>query len=112
MRKAPKKFSGGLIGAYEATFGIGWAVGPLFAGIVSEAFGKDVPYLGFFVIGLIVTAILFLNRKTNLQLSYIICISSIFCTLSILNVKITCISSIYNVFYRSTIFINYIFEVY
>jgi len=52
-----------LIGAYEATFGIGWAAGPLFAGIVSEAFGKDVPYLGFFVIGLIVTVILCLNRK-------------------------------------------------
>ena len=34
MRKAQKKFSGGLIGAYEATFGIGWATGPLFAGIV------------------------------------------------------------------------------
>ena len=67
MRKSQKKFSGGLIGAYEATFGIGWAAGPLFAGIVSEAFGKDAPYLGFFVIGLIVTVILFLNRK-KLQL--------------------------------------------
>ena len=56
MRKAQKKFSGGLIGAYEATFGIGWAAGPLFAGIVSEIYGKDAPYLGFFVIGLIVLA--------------------------------------------------------
>lgn len=63
MRKSQKKFSGGLIGAYEATFGIGWAVGPLFAGIVSEAFGKDAPYLGFFVIGIMVTAMLVFNRK-------------------------------------------------
>jgi len=63
MRKAPKKFSGGLIGAYEATFGIGWAAGPLFAGIVSQIFSKDIPYLGFFVIGLIVTGIIILKRN-------------------------------------------------
>jgi len=69
MRKSQKKFSGGLIGAYEATFGIGWATGPLFAGIVAEAFGKDAPYLGFFVIGIIVTLILVLNRK-KLQIQW------------------------------------------
>ena len=63
MRNVQKKFSGGLIGAYEATFGIGWAAGPLFAGIVSEVFGKDAPYLGFFVIGIIVTGMIILNRK-------------------------------------------------
>jgi len=69
MRKSQKKFSGGLIGAYEATFGIGWAAGPLFAGIVAEAFEKDAPYLGFFVIGIIVTLILVLNRK-KLQIQW------------------------------------------
>src|SRR3989337_908885 len=69
MRKSQKKFSGGLIGAYEATFGIGWAAGPLFAGIVAEAFGKDTPYLGLFVIGIIVTLILVLNRK-KLQIQW------------------------------------------
>jgi MFS family permease len=69
MRKSQKKFSGGLIGAYEATFGIGWAAGPLFAGIVAEAFGKDAPYLGFFVRGIIVTIILVLNRK-KLQIQW------------------------------------------
>jgi MFS family permease len=69
MRRSQKKFSGGLIGAYEATFGIGWAAGPLFAGIVAEAFGKDAPYLGFFVIGIIVTVILVLNRK-KLQIQW------------------------------------------
>ena len=68
MRKAQKKFSGGLIGAYEATFGIGWATGPLFAGIVSEFFGNDAPYLAFFVIGLIVTGIIIFNKnKLKLQ---------------------------------------------
>jgi len=69
MRKAQKKFSGGLIGAYEATFGIGWAAGPLFAGIVSEVYGKDAPYLGFFVIGLIVTLIIVLKRN-KLQIQW------------------------------------------
>ncbi len=69
MRKAQKKFSGGLIGAYEATFGIGWAAGPLFAGIVSEYFGKETPYFGFFVIGIIVTLILIIKRK-KLQLEW------------------------------------------
>lgn len=64
MRNVQKKFSGGLIGAYEATFGIGWAAGPLFAGIVSQVFGKDAPYLGFFVIGLIVTGIIVVKRHT------------------------------------------------
>src|SRR3989304_516708 len=51
MRKSQKKFSGGLIGAYEATFRLRRAGPPLCAGIVAEAFGKDTPYLGFFVIG-------------------------------------------------------------
>jgi len=69
MRKAQKKFSGGLIGAYEATFGIGWAAGPLFAGIVSQIFEKDAPYLGFFVIGLIVTGIIILKRN-KLQIQW------------------------------------------
>ncbi len=69
MRNVQKKFSGGLIGAYEATFGIGWATGPLFAGIVSHVFGKDAPYLGFFVIGLVVTVIIVLKRN-KLQIQW------------------------------------------
>jgi len=64
IRKVEKKFSGGLIGAYEATFGVGWASGPLMAGIISQFFGKDAPYLAFFGIGLIVTMILILNRNS------------------------------------------------
>ena len=69
MRKAKKKFSGGLIGAYEATFGIGWATGPLFAGIISEILGNDAPYFAFFVIGIIVTLIIIMNRN-KLQLQW------------------------------------------
>jgi MFS family permease len=69
MRNVQKKFSGGLIGAYEATFGIGWAAGPLFAGIVSQVFGKDSPYLGFFVIGMVVTCIIVLKRN-KLQIQW------------------------------------------
>jgi len=63
MRKAQTKFSGGLIGAYEATFGIGWAAGPLFAGIVSHFLGTDAPYLAFFAIGIAITGIILANRR-------------------------------------------------
>jgi len=63
MQRAQKKSSGGLIGAYEATFGIGWATGPLFAGIIAHIFGKDAPYLAFFVIGIIVTMIVVAKRE-------------------------------------------------
>jgi MFS family permease len=69
MRKAQKEFSGGLIGAYESTFGIGWASGPLFAGLVSEIFGNDTPYLAFFVIGIIVSGIIIIKRN-KLQLQW------------------------------------------
>ena len=69
MKKAQKKFSGGLIGAYEATFGIGWAVGPLFAGLVSQIYGNDAPYIGFFIIGLIVAGAIIVN-KNKLQLQW------------------------------------------
>lgn len=63
MHKMQKRFSGGLIGAYEATFGVGWAAGPLFAGIISHFLGNDAPYFAFFVIGVIITGIVATNRK-------------------------------------------------
>ena len=69
MRKVQKKFSGGLIGAYEATFGIGWAVGPLFAGIVSHFLGTDAPYFAFFVIGIAITGII-LAKKRKLKVQW------------------------------------------
>ena len=63
MKKAQKEHSGGLIGAYETTFGVGWAAGPLIAGIVANFFGNASPYLMFFVIGIIVAAIVGLKKK-------------------------------------------------
>ena len=63
MKKAQKEHSGGLIGAYETTFGVGWAAGPLFAGIVANFFGNAAPYLIFFAIGIAVTSIVILKKK-------------------------------------------------
>ena len=63
MKKVQKEHSGGLIGAYETTFGVGWAAGPLIAGIVANFFGNASPYLMFFVIGIIVAAIVGLKKK-------------------------------------------------
>lgn len=63
MKKAQKEHSGGLIGAYETTFGVGWAAGPLFAGIVANFFGNTTPYLMFFAIGIAVTSMVVLKKK-------------------------------------------------
>ncbi len=63
MKKAQKEHSGGLIGAYETTFGVGWAAGPLFAGIVANFFGNTAPYLMFFAIGIAVTSMVVLKKK-------------------------------------------------
>jgi len=63
MKKAQKEHSGGLIGAYETTFGVGWAAGPLFAGIVANFFGNTAPYLMFFAIGIAVTSLVVLKKK-------------------------------------------------
>ncbi len=63
MRKVKKEHSGGLIGAYETTFGVGWAAGPLFAGIVAHFFGNEMPYLMFFAIGIVVVATIALKKK-------------------------------------------------
>src|SRR5438445_1587834 len=65
MRRTRKEYVGSLIGAYEATFGIGWAAGPLVAGVIANSFGTSVPYLLLFVVGLIVTGIS-LSRKRSI----------------------------------------------
>lgn len=62
MRKS-KENAGALIGAYEATFGIGWAIGPLIAGIVANSFGSETPYLILFVIGLCVSVFVFSKKR-------------------------------------------------
>ncbi|MHB8545881.1 MAG: MFS transporter [Nitrosotalea sp.] len=58
-----KENAGALIGAYEATFGIGWAFGPLIIGVIANSFGSSTPYLILFVTGLVVLGFVFLKRK-------------------------------------------------
>ncbi|MFZ0184220.1 MAG: MFS transporter [Nitrosotalea sp.] len=62
MRKA-KENVGALIGAYEATFGIGWAFGPLIIGIIANSFGSSIPYVILSISGLFVLGYVFFKRK-------------------------------------------------
>ena len=62
MRKA-KGNAGALIGAYEATFGIGWAFGPLIIGTIANFFGSSIPYLVLFITGLFVLGFVFFKKK-------------------------------------------------
>ena len=62
MRKA-KENAGALIGAYEATFGIGWAFGPLIIGVIANSFGGSVPYLVLSISGLFVLGYVFFKKK-------------------------------------------------
>ncbi len=64
LRKTPKESSGMTIGAYETTFGIGWAIGPITAGLISEFSANSMPYMVFFVIGIGVFAISVVKRKS------------------------------------------------
>ncbi|MEW6044251.1 MAG: MFS transporter [Thermoproteota archaeon] len=57
LRRIPKESSGATIGAYETTFGIGWAAGPITAGLISEFSSNAMPYMVFFVIGVGVFAL-------------------------------------------------------
>ena len=50
----------------ETTFGIGWASGPITAGLISQFFGNDAPYLVFFIIGIGV-AILSISKRKLLE---------------------------------------------
>jgi predicted MFS family arabinose efflux permease len=63
LRKAAKETSGATIGAYETTFGIGWAAGPITAGLISEFSANSMPYVVFFVIGVFVFALSAAKRK-------------------------------------------------
>ena len=62
MRKA-KENAGALIGAYEATFGMGWAFGPLIIGIIANSFGSSIPYLVLSISGLFVLGFVFLKKR-------------------------------------------------
>jgi predicted MFS family arabinose efflux permease len=50
-RNMPRGQMGQRLGAYEAIFGVGWAVGPLAVGLSSDSFGSSSPYLALSVIG-------------------------------------------------------------
>jgi MFS family permease len=62
MRNA-KENAGALIGAYEATFGIGWAFGPLIIGIIANSFGSAIPYLILSISGLFVLGFVFIKKR-------------------------------------------------
>ena len=53
-----------LIGAYETTFGIGWVIGPVAAGLISEFSEISAPYFVFFVLGIGVAAMSIAKRKS------------------------------------------------
>ena len=66
LSKTRPEISGTMIGAYETTFGIGWAIGTIIAGLISQFFGNEMPYLIFFVLGIGV-AILSISQRRLLE---------------------------------------------
>ena len=66
LSKTRPEISVTMIGAYETTFGIGWAIGPIIAGLISQFFGNEMPYLIFFVLGIGV-AILSISQRRLLE---------------------------------------------
>ena len=63
LSKTRKEISGTIIGAYETTFGIGWAIGPITAGVISQFQGNSAPYVVFFALGIGVTVLSIVRRK-------------------------------------------------
>ncbi|HXG74337.1 MAG TPA: MFS transporter [Candidatus Nitrosotenuis sp.] len=63
LRRIPKESSGATIGAYETVFGIGWAVGPITAGLISEFSSNTMPYAAFFAIGIGIFVLSMTKRK-------------------------------------------------
>ena len=66
LSKTRKEISGTMIGAYETVFGVGWASGPIIAGVISQMFGNETPYLVFCIIGIGV-AILSITKRRLLE---------------------------------------------
>lgn len=63
LSKTRAKIHGTVIGAYETTFGIGWVIGPISAGLISESYGSSVPYLVFFIVGSIIASMIIARRR-------------------------------------------------
>jgi MFS family permease len=63
LSRTRENIRGSIIGAYETIFGIGWVLGPLSAGLISEHFGNHYPYIMFFVIGIGISIMAFVKRE-------------------------------------------------
>ena len=64
-KNTPPGQMGQKLGAYEAMFGIGWAIGPLAVGFSSDSFGSGTPYLALFVIGsALASSLVLFKRRT------------------------------------------------
>ncbi|MGD2106314.1 MAG: MFS transporter [Nitrosopumilaceae archaeon] len=63
LSRTRENIRGSIIGAYETIFGIGWVIGPLSAGLISEHFGNHYPYIMFFVIGIGISIMAFVKRE-------------------------------------------------
>jgi len=63
LSRTSKEISGKIIGAYETVFGVGWAIGPILGGFMAQSFGKQTPYIVFFIIGIGITALAIKYRK-------------------------------------------------
>ena len=57
-KHTPKHLVGTAVGAYETVFVIGWALGPIIAGITSDIFGNSIPYVLMFIIGILLPVII------------------------------------------------------
>ena len=66
LGKTKRDTAGSMIGVYEMIFGIGWTVGPLVAGLISQFHGGAAPYVVFCVAGIAVT-IMSLLRRSRLE---------------------------------------------
>jgi len=64
LTRTRRAISGAIIGAYETVFGIGWAVGPVAAGYVSQFHGGDAPYAMFFAVGIGVGIVSIVRRRS------------------------------------------------
>ena len=64
-KNTPPSQMGQKLGAYEAMFGMGWAIGPLAVGFSSDSFGSSSPYLALFMIGsALAGSLAFLKRRS------------------------------------------------
>lgn len=62
LSRTRKEINGIMIGTYETTFGLGWTVGPLAAGLISQYSTNAMPYLVFFLVGIAVVALTVIRR--------------------------------------------------